>query len=718
MMPRSRWALFLEVSIAIVALSGCGGGGEPASSLDTSAATVKATGAAPVPSPAQLSFSEDQSVRSRLIATDADDDALTFAIGRPPAHATVTLDGATGVFELRPAANYFGADTFEFTVTDGHGNQSSAQVAIEIKPMADPPAIDATAIPAVVAAGSEARIPVAVTDPDGDAVTLAVSQVGGPVLPGFRLSGGEVQLAAPAIDAATNVELLFEATDSTGLVTRRREVITLSPVSRSPNLFTLKGRPDGEGLHWVITGDGFTADEQQDLVRAAIAMAKGVTDAPELARHAAILNIHVLTAVSRDSGVDTGATRTRRTAFDGSLGCAGVERIACVSWDKVSLALIAARVPFDEVAVVLNTDTYAGSATASGLIVSRHPKAPAITLHEMGHLLASLGDEYVDDALAGDAAGKYREGMFANVTTNEDPTRIPWRHWFVDPLRIPGAPGDAGVGRFQGAFYSASGFYRPTQNSIMRSLDGALGVVNAEAWLRSLYRAVPPLGAAYPARRGVIAPAGSDVEFEIVSPWPAELMTVRWFVDGSEVTQAGSLYHYEFQGDGGEHEVRVTIEDATGSIRAPAASEQRSSYSWRVSGIARNDTLKADMPSPRIGGWIRMHIDSTGHHVLGTDAGELQRAPLRQALAESAFGYALYDGNGAVLMEGQVADPRQIRGPLALPGAPGAGHTTATMPEGDYLIGIPEGVDARRLRIRRLDGSMQKATLSEQWLDL
>jgi hypothetical protein len=41
----------------------------------------------------------------------------------------------------------------------------------------------------------------------------------------------------------------------------------------------------------------------------------------------------------------------------------------------------------------------------------------------------------------------------------------------------------------------------------------------------------------------------------------------------------------------------------------------------------------------------------------------------------------------------------------------------ATLPSGDYLVGIPEGADARRLRIRRL-GSLEKASLSEQWLDL
>jgi hypothetical protein len=716
-MLRTRPTLFLELCVAIFALSGCGNDGEPAPSSSASA-SVTPIGTPPVASPATLSTFEDQAVRARLIADDADKDMLRFGIAREPAHATVSLDDKTGVYELRPAPNYFGPDAFEFTVTDGHGNASSARVTIEIKPVADSPAIDASAIPAVVFSGSDTRIPVALTDPDGDAVTLAVSQVNGPALPALQVIGGELRLAAPTVDAATTVELLFVATDRTGLATRIRELITLSPVARSGNLFTLKGRPDGEGLHWVITGDGFTADQQQDLVRAAIAMSKGVTDAPELSRHTSILNIHVLTAVSRDSGVDTGTSHTRRTAFDATLSCTGIERIACVNWDKVHVALIAARMPFDEVAVVLNTDTYAGSSSASGLIVSRHPKASAITLHEMGHLLAGLGDEYVDEALAGDVGGKYREGMFANVTTLRDPASIPWRHWFTDPSRIPVAAGEAGVGCFEGAYYSASGFFRPKLNSIMKSLDGELGEVNAEAWLRSLYRAVPPLSAAYPARHAVGAPAGADLDFEIVSPWPRELMTVRWFVDGVEMAQSADPYRQVFRSDGGAHDIRVTIEDTSGRIRAPAANEQRGAYSWRVSGTARNETLKADVAQPRIGGWIRMHVDSSGHSVLGTTPADPQRIPAAYARPESAFGYTLYDGSGAMLGEGLVADPRQVSGPLGLPGEPVAGHAVGTMPDGDYLIGIPEGVDARRLRIRRLDGSMQKATLSEQWLDL
>jgi hypothetical protein len=195
-------------------------------------------------------------------------------------------------------------------------------------------------------------------------------------------------------------------------------------------------------------------------------------------------------------------------------------------------------------------------------------------------------------------------------------------------------------------------------------------------------------------------------------------MTVRWFVDGAEVAQARGAYRHELLGDGVEHRVRVTVEDTSGSIRAPAANEHRGEVVWRVSATAGKDMQKAQVGPARIGGWIRMQVDATGHRVLGTLPAEPQRVARGYAQAESDMGYALYDGNGAMLAEGPVGDPRLVHGPLAPPDAPVAGHAVGTLQSGYYLIGIPEGVDARKLRIRRSDGSMEKATLSEQWLDL
>ena len=365
----------------------------------------------------------------------------------------------------------------------------------------------------------------------------------------------------------------------------------------------------------------------------------------------------------------------------------------------------------------LNTTVYVGNTSGSGLIVSRNQYAPAITLHEMGHVIAGLGDEYVDQNVANAFVFNYREGQFPNVTTETDPARIPWRHWFTDPVHIPVAAGESGVGRFEGAFYSANGYFRPKQDSIMRTLAGPVGEVNAEAWLRALYRAVPPIRAAYPEERVVPGSAGTDVEFELVSPWSPDLMAVRWFVDGREIEQARGKYSYALRADGGEHDVRATIEDRTGGIRIPGAHEQTGAVAWTVSNEPGLTVSKAQARPGRIGSWIRMRVDSSGHSVLAITADEPRSKRTVGESGEKAFEYALFGAGGAVLAQGSIADPRVIRAPLAPPGAAAMGHATRVLPSGYYLIGIPEGAEAYKLRIRKRETSMEKAT-TEQWLDL
>ena len=75
-------------------------------------------------------------MHATLHATDADGDPLTFSIADAPDHAVVTLDAATGTFDLQPLANYFGADSFEYSVSDGHGNVAQARVDVTVQPVA------------------------------------------------------------------------------------------------------------------------------------------------------------------------------------------------------------------------------------------------------------------------------------------------------------------------------------------------------------------------------------------------------------------------------------------------------------------------------------------------------------------------------------------------------------------------------------------------------
>jgi hypothetical protein len=729
-MPRYSFIARAQACLVLAALMGCGGADEKAPTAAAAVSIAPPSGAAPVAQSTAIALLEDHQFRAVLAASDADGDALAFSITIPPAHATVTLAERSGEFQLQPDADFFGDDTFEFEVLDGNGNSGRAHVNVRVEPINDAPVIDTRATATVVPAGHDVQLNVGIADADNDRVTMSVSLGNGSMpIANLESTPQGVRFRAPDVRTATTVELVLSARDDTGLATRTSLFVTVSPLSPSEKLFTVLGSPDSSGLHWVITGDGFTATQQQELLRAALDMARALTGAPELARHAAVWNVHVLTIASRDSGVARdGAARAPSTAFDGSLYCTRVERVACVNWDKVYAALLAEHAPFDAVAVILNTDVYIGNSSSSGLLVSRNGYAPAVALHEMGHLVAGLADEYTDESVERAFAPRYDEGQFPNVTTVTEPSLIPWRHWFVDPAHIPIDPSAPGVGRFEGAYYAARGFYRPKRDSFMRTVAGPIGEVNAEAWLRAQYRAVPPLRAAYPLNRHVAGVAGAALAFEVVSTWSSEIMAVRWFVDGTEIESARDAWHYVLQADGRLHEVRAWLGDRTGRIRAPNATEHNGGVTWTVSGDPSMVAAPKLAPEPvRVGAWIRMRVDAAGHAVIGVSQADARGPHHLGGVADAGYEYSLFDAGGTMLSQGRFADPRIVHGPMAAPGSPRSGHGVAMLESGYYLIEVPEGVDARRLRIRALDRSTEKMATERtvdgpesigQWLDL
>ena len=81
------------------------------------------------------------------LATDASDASgllLTFATATDPTHGTLTLN-ADGSYTYTPAANFVGADSFTYTVSDGHGGTATAAVTITVGDVV-PTAADGTAI--------------------------------------------------------------------------------------------------------------------------------------------------------------------------------------------------------------------------------------------------------------------------------------------------------------------------------------------------------------------------------------------------------------------------------------------------------------------------------------------------------------------------------------------------------------------------------------------
>lgn len=83
-------------------------------------------------------MNEDAVYNGTLTATDADGNALAFAKVADPSHGTVTVN-ADGTFSYTPTADYFGADTFTYSASDGTATVNKV-VNVTVNDVAEAPA--------------------------------------------------------------------------------------------------------------------------------------------------------------------------------------------------------------------------------------------------------------------------------------------------------------------------------------------------------------------------------------------------------------------------------------------------------------------------------------------------------------------------------------------------------------------------------------------------
>ena len=159
------------------------GSGGPLTDTDTRTITVTAVNDPPVGSDGSLTTAEDTVFNGRLpVATDVDGQALTYgAGGTAPAHGTVTIN-PDGTYTYRPAANYNGADSFTYTVTDGIATVEY-RITVTVTPVNDAPVATpittSTAEDTPLVVGAAGGVLSHASDVDGDPLSVASFTVSG-----------------------------------------------------------------------------------------------------------------------------------------------------------------------------------------------------------------------------------------------------------------------------------------------------------------------------------------------------------------------------------------------------------------------------------------------------------------------------------------------------------------------------------------------------------
>ncbi len=170
--------------------------------------TVHAVNVAPVAQAQSVSTNENTPLPITLAATDADGNALTYAVVDNPLHGS--LSGSAPALTYTPAAGYAGPDSFTFRANDGTVNSNTATISITVNAVNVVPVAQAQS----VSTNENTALPITLTATDGDGDSLTYSVVSNPTH--GSLSGSAPALTyTPAAGYAGPDSFTFRANDGT-----------------------------------------------------------------------------------------------------------------------------------------------------------------------------------------------------------------------------------------------------------------------------------------------------------------------------------------------------------------------------------------------------------------------------------------------------------------------------------------------------------------------
>jgi hypothetical protein len=182
----------------------------------------------------------------------------------------------------------------------------------------------------------------------------------------------------------------------------------------------------------------------------------------------------------------------RDTALDMEYWCFNTERLLCINVAKAYQAASSAP-DIDQVIAIANSTKYGGAgypasdlATAAG----RNLFSVDLAIHEMGHSMGDLADEYSTGGPA-DYSGNDPVGVNSSIFDRDTmmAQRRKWWRWMDESM--PGFDGI--ISTYEGSSYSQNGVYRPSGNSMMRSLGRPFNLPSAERLIREIYSEVSPI---------------------------------------------------------------------------------------------------------------------------------------------------------------------------------------------------------------------------------
>ncbi len=343
-------------------------------------------------------------------------------------------------------------------------------------------------------------------------------------------------------------------------------------------------------LDLVIVGDGYTAGELAQYDADVSNVINNFFIYEPFVSYEPYFLITKVDVISNESGVDNDPSPgiNRDTALDMTFWCSGIERLLCVNVSKAYAEAFGGSANVDQVLAIANSSKYGGAGYSSsnlGTLSGQNSASVEVAIHEMGHSLGDLADEYTyggDTNWPGGEPNEPNNSIYDAPTMNLLQTK--WWQWEGDA----DSRFDSPVGHYVGAHYSQFGIYRPSNNSNMRALYRKFNAPSAESLIVNIYRHVTPIDGYSP---GNLSPlTGSEIV--TVSPMQpfGHNLTVSWTLDGAPIPGVGDQTSIDLStlSLSGLYALVATVVDPTDMVRNESLRDTflTETVSWTIDAAA------------------------------------------------------------------------------------------------------------------------------------
>jgi hypothetical protein len=350
--------------------------------------------------------------------------------------------------------------------------------------------------------------------------------------------------------------------------------------------------PPAARYNIVVLSEGYTSVQLAQFRTDATNAINTLLAREPYAEYRRYFNAYAISVASVQSGSDHPSyPQTRDTYFNSAYDAS--DRIITIPTGvkgqlKVE-SLLNTHVPEWDLAILLVNDPVPGGSDGAGkTAVVSVPGISDMLIHETGHVVAGLGDEYTTP-FAG-----YPDTEEPNTTTETNHAKIKWKAWIEPSTPVPTPVSydyDGLIGLFEGAHYHETGWYRPRLNCMMQSqYTTDFCEVCREAMVLAFYNVVRPITSVVPLQSRLFPSSNSPISFSATLQEPAtHRITVQWELNGTVIPNAAqqNITLHPATLRPGTNTIKLMVSDDTSFVRTDPGKLLFQTNIW---------TLRNDLP--------------------------------------------------------------------------------------------------------------------------